>query len=398
MLRSKLSLEYKKIFVDAHMFDHGFEGTASFIQGLYLALLEKYPGQYRIYLGCANPEQVLKSFEGNSAIETVKYQTENRYLRLLFEIPRLIQQIKPDIAHFQYFTPFVKNCKWHVTIHDVLFNDFPQYFPHGYARIRNILFPLSARRAELLSTVSGYSRERLAHWYGCEASKLTVIPNGTSQMDVRNLSPQTASVKTVLSNPGGFLLCVSRFEPRKNQANLLRAYLNGQYWKNGISLIFVGARTLRVPEFNQVWAEVPREAKACIQFLYGLPYADMQILNAHAIASIYPSFAEGFGMPPLESAVHGTPSLCAKTTAMAEFDFFGPMFFDPSDPEELRRAIDNVLENPEVARLHAETAMHVVRNRYSWSNSADILHQAMSKLINVPVSALVERVSTKTTE
>lgn len=370
----------KRIFVDAHMFDHGFEGTASFIQGLYLELLKEYPEQYKIYLGCLNPERVLKSFDHHPAFEAIPYSTAKRYRRLLFDIPRITRQLRPDLAHFQYFTPVGKNCPWHVTIHDVLFNDFPEYFPRGYARIRNILFPLSARRADLLSTVSKYSRDRLMHWYGCKSKDITIIPNGTTRLEVQDLVPISEAVAKVLANPAGYILCVSRFEPRKNQARLLQAYYSGRYWARGIQLVFVGSRTLAVPEFEQAWREAPEDAKAQVKFLAGLPYSDIQLLNANAKVSVYPSHAEGFGMPPLESAIHGTPSLCANTTGMSEFDFLKPFFFNPADVQAIQHGIDRVLNHPKEAAAQIQVAMEAVRARYSWSNSAVSLHHAMARM------------------
>jgi glycosyltransferase involved in cell wall biosynthesis len=369
----------KRIFVDAHMFDHGFEGTASFIHGLYLELLKEYPEQYKIYLGCLCPERVLKSFGHHPAFEAVPYGTANRYRRLLFDIPRITRKLRPDLAHFQYFTPLEKNCPWHVTLHDVLFNDFPALFPRGYARIRNILFPLSARRADLLSTVSQYSRERLVHWYGCRGEDITIIPNGTARLEVEGLVPTSEAVAQVLANPAGYLLCVSRFEPRKNQSMLLQAYIGGRYWARGIQLVFVGSRTLPVLEFEQLWREAPEGAKAQVKFLSGLPYADIQLLNAKAKVSVYPSYAEGFGMPPLESAIHGTPSLCAGVTGMAEFEFLKPFFFNPADFHAIQHGIDRVLEQPETVALQMRVAMDAVRARYNWCGAANILHQAMAR-------------------
>jgi len=373
-------MEKIKIFVDAHMFDHGFEGTASFIQGLYLELLVQYPEQYQIYLGCLHPEKVLPSFGNHPNIEVTKYKTKNRYLRLLFDIPRVIRALRPDLAHFQYFTPLIKSCPWHVTVHDVLFNDFPQYFPKNYAHIRNILFPLSTKRADLLSTVSKYSSARLVHWYGCKSGKITIIPNGTVEQAVGDLKPNSSDVTQLLENINGYFLCVSRFEPRKNQANLLRAYLGGRYWERGIELVFVGAKTLAIPEFDEAWQEAPEVAKRYVRFLFGLSFSDIQLLNAHAKIAIYPSLAEGFGMPPLESAIHGTPTLCAGVTGMAEFDFLKPFFVDPTDPDSIKMGIDGILFDPQGVAVKMQVIQSAIRERYSWANSARILHNAIAQL------------------
>ena len=367
-----------RIFVDAHQFDHGFEGSASFIQGLYLALVRRRPSAYQVFLGCANPDRVMASFEGDPHFEPIRYGTDNRYRRLAWDIPRAVSRCRADWAHFQYFTPLLKTCPWIVTLHDVLFNDFPQYFPPGYAKIRNVLFPMSARRADLLTTVSEYSRERIAHWYGIAPSRIALVPNG-----VHRIAPHEGAVATtpavagLLGTARGYVLCVSRFEPRKNQAAVLEAYLQGGFWRRGIALVFVGSRTLEGGDFDRALAAAPTDARAFIHLLEGLPFTDIQLLYARAAVAVYPSFAEGFGMPPLEAAAAGAPSLCAHTTAMKDFACLGPNFFDPDDRQALAAQLRRIIDLPEAAALAAAGVREQVLADYSWDRAAHLFEQQL---------------------
>lgn len=361
-----------RIFVDAHQFDHGFDGAASFIQGLYLSLVRKRPGDFRIYLGCAHPEKVLASFEGDPHFEAVQYGTTNRMRRLAYDIPKALARLQPDFAHFQYFTPLIKTCPWIVTIHDVLFNDFPQYFPPGYARLRNLLFPLSARRSDLLTTVSPYSKKRIATWYGVSHERINVVPNGVSpiraaETDMPSPSPEVGALMML---PAGYLLCVSRFEPRKNQAAVLQAFVDGGFWKQGMSLVFVGSRTLDGGDFDEVFAVTPEAVKDRVVFLQGLSFIDIQRLYAHAVAAVYPSYAEGFGMPPLEAAAAGTPSFCARNTAMSDFTALSPYFFDAENRAELTHKLCEVIENRGVHRQLAAQIAFDVQKQFSWEAAA----------------------------
>ena len=361
-----------QLFVDAHQFDHGFEGSASFIQGLYLALVRQRPREFRVHLGCAYPDKVLASFDGDPHFEAVQYGTTNRIRRLAYDIPKVIARLRPYFAHFQYFTPLIKTCPWIVTIHDVLFNDFPQYFPPGYARVRNVLFPLSARRADLLTTVSPYSKERIATWYGIEPQRISVISNGVNPNRAADtdLPPTSSEVAAIMDSPAGYILCVSRFEPRKNQEAVLKAFADGGFWQQGISLVFVGSRTLDCSDFDAAFAATPGAVKDRIRFLHDLSFTDVQRLYAHAIAAVYPSLAEGFGMPPLEAAVAGTPSLCARNTAMSDFAPLSPYFFDADDCVGLTHKLRDVVEHRDA---HRELARHIavdVQKRYAWDAAA----------------------------
>jgi len=361
-----------RLFVDAHQFDHGFEGSASFIQGLYLALVRQRPDEFRIYLGCAHPDKVLSSFDGDPHFEAIPYGATNRVRRLAYEIPKAVARLRPDFAHFQYFTPLIKTCPWIVTIHDVLFNDFPEYFPPGYARVRNVLFPLSARRADLLTTVSPYSKERISAWYGIAPGRIEVIPNGVTRnrSGDAGLSAPRTDVAKLLDSSAGYLLCVSRFEPRKNQATVLQAFSDGGFWAQGMNLVFVGSRTLDGGAFDGAYSSLPTAAKARVHLLEGLSFDDLHRLYAHAVAAVYPSLAEGFGMPPLEAAVAGTPSLCARNTAMSDFTPLTPYFFDAHDRVGLMQMLRDVIEHRNAHREAAKLIAEEVMRRFSWEASA----------------------------
>lgn len=364
-----------RIFIEAHMFDHGFEGSATFVAGLYRALLAAHPDRYELIIGGQFPENAIKAFGSPPQAVAAMYRSKNRFARLACDVPRILRQEKPDFAHFQYFTPITKSCDWIVTIHDVLFNDFPEYFPPNYRRMRNILFPISARRADILTTVSQYSSDRISHWYRINPDRIHVTPNGVEVAGVGNAERAEARAE---GQPGGpYLICVSRFEPRKNQVAVLRAFLAMELWRRGLSLVFVGSRTLESPAFDAALAQAPDAARRAVHLLSGVSSEALTGLVAGAKAAIYPSLAEGFGLPPLEALTLGVPSICAKVTAMADFDVLDAFFFDPKVAGSLEEKIESVLSDPLNASLAASEGARRVVEEYTWQVSAEILHRAI---------------------
>jgi len=97
----------------------------------------------------------------------------------------------------------------------------------------------------------------------------------------------------------------------------------------------------------------------------------LQIYRA-ATLFVYPSKAEGFGIPPLEAAALQIPVLCSNTSAMKDFAFFGPCHFDPYDFSSFKQLLRSILENPPTTAFLAEIAT-IVRREYSWSHSAEKL-------------------------
>lgn len=373
----------KRLFVDGHVLDRGFEGVGSFIAGLYGALARQRP-DLRIYVGCTDAARTMRRFAGASNVEPVRYASGHRVARLAYAMDGALRRAQADWAHFQYFTPLVKRCRWIVTIHDVLFNDFPACFPRGYSALRNVLFPLSAHRADLLTTVSAYSAARIAHWYRVAPARIHVLPCGVAPLRDLAGPAESVPVAEVLAHPGGYLLCVSRFEPRKNQARLLEAFLRGRLWERGLLVAFVGARTLPSPAFDRLLAGMPAAARDCVRLLEGVSGDDLQRLCMHAHAFVYPSYAEGFGIPPLEAALAGVPALCANATAMADFRFLAPFFFDPADAADLLRVLERVLADPAQARADARIAQAAVRVSYTW----DVAAQRLARLIDAHESGV----------
>lgn len=364
-----------RIFIEAHMFDHGFEGSATFVAGLYRALLAAHPDCYELIIGGLFPEKAIKALGTPPQAVAARYRSKNRFARLAFDVPRILRKTKPDFAHFQYFTPIAKSCDWIVTIHDVLFNDFPEYFPPNYRRMRNVLFPISARRANILTTVSQYSRNRISHWYRIIPGRIHVTPNGVELAEVGDV--ERAQARTEGQPKGPYLICVSRFEPRKNQVAVLRAFLALELWRRGLSLVFVGSRTLESPTFDTELARAPDAARSAVHLLSGVSAEALTGLIAGAQVAIYPSLAEGFGLPPLEALALGVPSICAKVTAMAEFDVLDDFFFDPAVAGSLEATIGSVLSDPARARRAAYEGARRVVKEYSWQVSAEVLHRAI---------------------
>ncbi|MCZ8285417.1 MAG: hypothetical protein O9353_08155 [Bacteroidia bacterium] len=115
-----------KIFVDAHVFDSSYQGTTTYLAGLYKALVNDE--RFDITLGAHDIEH-LKTIFTDPRFKFIALYSSSKYKRLFFEIPKLIKEKQFDFAHFQYITPLFKKCRYINTVHDLLFLDYPAYFP-----------------------------------------------------------------------------------------------------------------------------------------------------------------------------------------------------------------------------------------------------------------------------
>lgn len=353
--------EKVKIFVDCHIFDKNFEGTRTYITGLYQELIKD---KSKIYFFAANTIATLQETFGDH--ENVKYlelKSKNKFYRLLIDIPKLIKQNAIDYAHFQYIVPPLKHCKYINTIHDLLFLEYPQYFPWLY-RIKNkFLFKYSAKRSDIVLTVSGYSKDQIYRQFNI--SKVAITPNAVDEVFFEDFDKARIKLKVKEKyHIENYFIYVSRWELRKNHHFLLEVFIENQYY-NDFFLVLIGKRDLPNIKFDNLYHSLPDAVQKRILILEKVNFDDLQMFIKGASLSVYPSIAEGFGIPPLEAAAAGIPSLYSNTTAMKDFNFLYDSEFNPFDKADLHQKIESKLKQETPINYSA-----IIKEKYNWKKSA----------------------------
>lgn len=354
-----------KILIDCHVFDGKFQGTRTYIEGLYSCLVKHEDIDF--YFAASDMEGMKRVFGEAGNIHYIQLKSKSKFKRLALEIPQIIKKYGIDYAHFQYISPLVKRCKEIVTIHDLLFLDYPQYFPLSY-RIKNkYLFKRSAKRADVLLTVSEYSRNEIVRHFNIDNKKIAVTPNAVLSIP-SDLKMEDVKKKWKLDK---YILTVGRIEPRKNFLILLQAFVELKLHEKGYKLMIIGAPDLAYYEFYNYYASLPEDIKNAVA-IDKASFTELVSLYKNASLFVFPSLAEGFGIPPLEAIEYGCPLLCSNVTAMAEFDLPKEVMFNPTDMEELKRKISITLENNSI---HIDKA--TIYEKFNWKNSADMLYNSI---------------------
>lgn len=368
-----------KILVDAHCFDYNTsEGINTYIKGLYSEVI-KIAEEIDFYFVANNINRLADIFGEHHNVHYVKLTAHNKIQRLFIEIPSLISKYKIDIAHFQYTAPLIKNCKTIVTLHDILFKDYPDMFPWKYRLSKDILFKISAKRADLLLTVSEYSKDRIIHYYKIPSDKLSITPNAVSE-DFFNIN--SVNAKSFVKNQGidNYILYVSRIEPRKNQIAVLKAYIELNLFTKGYDLVFIGRKTLPVPDFDKYIEQLPTHIRAKIHIYNQVPYPNLKLWYKAASLFIYPALAEGFGIPPIEAGAAGIPCICSNRTAMRDFSFFGHNLIDPDDEKQMKNSI---LENLKMTNSESlKKISNQIHSKYNWETIAKNFYSEIKKDFN----------------
>lgn len=362
-----------KLFVDAHIFDDSYQGIRTYIQGLYSEFIRLSP-EIDVYFGAYDIKRLAEVFGNASNVHYISFKSPNKFYRLSVDIPRIIQKYRIDIAHYQYISPLPKYCKEIVTIHDVLFLDYPNYFPLGYRLKNNFLFSRSAKRADLLLTVSDYSRKAIAHHFKIPYSNIYVTPNGVSS-SFADKNGKIVNVKKQY-DLDKYILCVGRIEPRKNHLFLIRAFKELSLWEKGYDLVLIGKKEKFDHSFDKYLKELPQSVSDRIKIIEQVDNDELKCFYREASLFVFPSLAEGFGIPPIEAVLSRTPCLCSNATAMQDFSFLGRRLFDPTNINELKQKI---LYELSLKDCGYGAEIERIEYLYNWRNIAQNFQRLIQK-------------------
>lgn len=355
-----------RIGIDFHVVDGRFQGSRSHVIELFSRVIELSPDlEFFLFLNSTDYLKTRAAAFRSRNVRLVRMPSMGPVRRLLWQLPRYVKRYSLDILHTQYILPIQLRCSGMVTIHDVLFETHPRYFEFLFRLRSRIMMRLSARRSDHVFTVSQYSMENICRLYGMAPKDVTVIPNG---VDCRRFYPGDDG-KEVLRrwglSPGRYMLTVGRLEPRKNHSALLGAYASLAL--QDIPLVMVGQRDFG---YAEMFRELERpELRSTVKVLEDVSDDELPILYRHARVFIFPSWAEGFGMPLLEAMASGVPVVSSNTTALAEVVGDAGVLVEPANVEAIANAIRMVLENEE-RELAMRLAGYARSAAFDWYASA----------------------------
>ena len=297
----------------------------------------------------------------------------NYILQKTLFYPRLDKLLgDPDIfwsPHFN-FTSLEPSTKSVVTVHDLSFLRYPEYFSvrknfwHRALGIKNIL-----HRARAIVAVSENTRNDIIELIGISPDKVRVIYSGNN-LPVCSLSADEK--KELVSRQGiqgRFILYVGNIEPRKNIAGLIKAFdiLKKQNCYHDLELVLAGAPGWKDKEIYRTWQQSINQAQ--INFIGYIDQPTKEALYALAVAFSYPSFYEGFGFPPLEAMARGCPVVCSNVSSLPEVVGNAALLINPDRPEEIAQALSEVLSDKELAHDLSQAGQEQAK-KFSWDRAA----------------------------
>ena len=296
--------------------------------------------------------------------------SENPYKRLGWDLPIRLRQDRPDLLHVQYTAPIGCSAPVVVSVHDVSFLEFPEYFTRYRRTQLRLTVKRTVERAAAVLTPSEFSRDAILQHYRIDPRKIVVAHNAvSSQFRPIERRLARAGIEKKFGLRGPFVLTVGDLQPRKNHMGLLKAFEEAVRAHPQLThrLVFVGKETWYSKELHRAVAESSVSER--VHFTGFIDDAELVQFYGACELFVFPSFYEGFGLPILEAMACGRAVACSNTSAMPEVADAAAILFDPRSTREIARAIADVLLDPEL-RVRLERLSAQRASLFSWERAA----------------------------
>ncbi len=352
--------------VDAHSVGCHLTGNEVYIRNLLNEFARvDHSDQFIAYVAKPNADTSLPA-----SIQT-RWVSENPYKRLALDLPRHLRRDRPDLLHVQYTGPLFTSTPLVVSVHDVSFLEYPQYFTRFRATQLKITVRRTVERAAAILTPSEFSRKAILRHYSLDEEKVVVVHNAVSS-EFRAIDRQLAqgAVQRKFGIAGPFVLTVGDLQPRKNHWGLLQAFeqVLRAHPQLPHRLVFVGKETWYSKDLHRAVARSGVAER--VHFTGFVDDADLVQFYGACDLFVFPSFYEGFGLPILEAMACGRAVASSSTTAMPEVADGAGILFDPGSAEQMTRAIRDVLIDPEL-RVRMERLGSQRAAAFSWERAAE---------------------------
>jgi len=240
-----------------------------------------------------------------------------------------------DLVHSTaYSAPEIQNLNLVVTVHDLTYITHPQF----HVRENIVFCKRNMKRAAdgncHFIAVSENTKKDIMKYFNVDADRITVVYNPVNLECFKQIPEEhTDRILSKYNLEKGFFLCIGSIEPRKNLKTVIEAI---NMYNGKEKLVVIGAKGWKNSKLSSL---LSKEKK--IRMLGYVPQHELPAFYNGAVASIYPSIYEGFGMPVLESMACGTPVIASNNSSIPEVSGDASILLDdPTDAASIVRAMD----------------------------------------------------------
>lgn len=296
-----------------------------------------------------------------------------------FSIVKDVDKLQLDIFHgLSNEIPFTvgKPVKTIVTIHDLIFKRYPQWYKRFDRIMYDWKFKSACQNADKIIAISEQTKADIIQFYGTDESKIEVIyQTCNDRFKTKAKQELIDAVKAKYQLPETFLLNVGTIEPRKNALNIVKAL---HQYKIDAPLIIIGRNTQYAEEIKNYISEHSLESQ--ISILHDVSNEELPVFYQLAKTFIYPSTFEGFGIPIIEALYSETPVITSEGSCFSEPGGEDSIYVEVGNIEALANAISNLLSDESQCKLMSKKGLEYVQ-KFNTDKVTENLYRLYQQLI-----------------
>ncbi len=343
-----------KIAFDAKRFFHNTSGLGNYSRDLIRILATYFPENEYILLNKNKSERAadILDFPNVHFVKTTKGSLSRQ-----LKMGKDAQQQNADIFHgLSGELPLKwdkKPIKKIVTIHDLIFMRYPQYYSFFDRKIHFWKFKKAAESADKIIAISEQTKRDIIQFLNVPESKIEVIYQGCHKAFKEQQSEEfVQKTKEKFNLPERFVLNVGTIEERKNLLNVVKALKD-----TDIPLVVVGKKT----KYSKKVERFVHQNKIKADFLEGVSMDELAVIYKLADIFIYPSLFEGFGIPVIEALFSKTVVITSNISCLPEAGGPDSVYIDPNNPLDIQAKIKFLWQNESERKRRAEKGFEFVQ-------------------------------------
>ncbi|MHB1294161.1 MAG: glycosyltransferase family 4 protein [Anaerolineae bacterium] len=282
-----------------------------------------------------------------------------------------VGRLLPDAELFhatEHLLPHLSGIPTVLTVHDLIFERFPQHHKFFNYRYLRAAMPLYCRRASAIVAVSEATKRDLLALYGIDPVKVTVIPEAAAERFRPTDAQRIEKVRRRHGLPPRYVLRVGTIEPRKNLDRLVDAC--GPLFQDGLAdaLVIVGSKGWLYEGFFEHLEASPWRDRVILPGF--IPDEDLPAVYAGALLTVEPSVYEGFGLSVLEGMASGSPVCCSDVSSLPEVGGDAARYFAPEDTDAISACLRAVIADEALRQTMRAQGLARAAS-FSWSSTAE---------------------------
>ncbi|MGX9985711.1 glycosyltransferase family 4 protein [Soonwooa purpurea] len=366
-----------KIAYDAKRFFNNTSGLGNYSRDLVRMLAQYFPDNQYSLLAKRQSERGKEILE----LSAVDFQPISKgNMSRQFKMGIDAQNLDADIFHgLSGELPLKWNkkpIKKIVTIHDLIFVHYPQFYSFFDRKIHFWKFKKAAHSADKIIAISEQTKRDIVKFLKVPEAKIEVIYQGCHEaFKTEKTLEELNAVKTKYNLPERFVLNVGTVEERKNLFSVVKA-LKG----TDIPLVVVGRKTNYA---DQILSFIKKEnMTAQVQFLEGVSMVELACIYQLADIFVYPSLFEGFGIPVIEAHFSKTAVITSNTSCLPEAGGKDAVYVDPLNSDDIKAKVNFLWNNEAERQRRAERSYDFAVANFSDEKIANDVMRVYNQFIN----------------